>query len=235
VKRVDALGCGGGNVCGTGVIESVQGMISDGVDVLFPLLNLLNLPAYIGEMVTQGVQPGQVQFYQSGYNAQDGDLVSSKVVVFSGEEAGNLYNGTQIVSAGATGAFRLPGFEPSEFSEMCNREYQDAGGETYVATDPATNSAYGATAGTCTFVRTIARAIEAAGPNPTREDLAAAVEGRGAIDIGGGTGSFGPDKHTAPDSLNLMTWNYPCPPEMKPFDGICILPEGDSFPIPTGD
>jgi hypothetical protein len=211
-------------------------MISDGVDVLFPLLNLINLPAYIGEMVTQGVQPGQVQFYQSGYNAQNGDLVSSKVYVFSGDAAGQLYNGTKIVAAGATGAFRLPDFAPSEFSEMCNREYQAAGGETYTATDPETNSAYGATVGQCTFIRTIARAIEAAGPNPTREDLAAAVEGLGAIDTGGEfPGSFGPDKYTAPNSLSLMTWNYPCPPDMKPFDGICILPEGDPFPIPSGD
>ena len=71
VKRVDTLGCGGGNSCTTGVIESVQGMIADGVDVLFPLLNVINLPGYLGEMVTQGVKPGQIQMYQSGYNAAE--------------------------------------------------------------------------------------------------------------------------------------------------------------------
>jgi hypothetical protein len=235
VKVVNALGCAGGNACSTGVIESVQEMVANGVDVLFPLLNVINLPAYIQEMVTQGVQPGQVQFYQSGYNAQNGDLVSSKVVVFSGDEAGKVYNGTKIVAAGATGAYRLPDFTPNEFGEMCNREYQDAGGDTYTATDPATNNAYGATVGTCTFIRTIARAIEAAGPNPTREDLAAAVEGLGAIDTGGQyPGSFGPGKYSAPNALNLMTWNYPCPPDKIPFEGMCILPDGDAFPIPTG-
>jgi hypothetical protein len=234
--RVDALGCGGGNACSTGVIESVQGMVSDGVDVLFPMLNVINLPAYIGEMVTQGVQPGQVQFYQSSYNAQNGDLVSSKVVVFSGDAAGKLYNGTKIVAPGATGAFRLPDFQPNEFSEMCNREYQAAGGDTYTATDPETNSAYGATVGQCAFIRTIARAIEAAGPNPTREDLAAAVEGLGAIDTGGEIpGSFGPGKYAAPNSLSEMTFHYPCEPDMKPFDGMCILPDGEPFPIPSGD
>jgi hypothetical protein len=232
--RVDALGCGGGNVCGTNVIESVQGMIADGVDVMFPLLNVINLPTYIGELVTQGVQPGQIQFYQSSYHAQNGDLLSSKVVLFNDAAAGEVYNGTVMVAPGATGAFRLPDFEPNEYAEMCNREYQEAGGDEYTATDPETNSAYGATTGMCTFIRVIARAVEAAGPNPTREDLAAAVEGLGAIDTGLAVpGSFGPGKYTAPNALNMMKFNYPCPADRIPFEGnVCIIPEGDSFPIP---
>jgi Periplasmic binding protein len=235
VKRVDTIGCGGGNLCNTGVIESVQGMIADGVNVLFPLLNVINLPAYIEEMVTQGVKPGQVQFYQSGYNAQNGDLVSSKVVTFGGPDAGKLYNGTEIVASGATGAFRLPGFTPNKFSEMCNKEYQAAGGPTYTASDPNTNSAYGATTGSCTFIRLIARAVEAAGPNPTRTELAKAMEGLGAIDTGAEIpGSFAKGKYTAPNSLNKMTYHYPCDPSQKPYDGICILPDGKAFPIPTG-
>ena len=40
VKRVDTIGCGGTNICDQGVAASVQGMIADGVDVLFPLLNV---------------------------------------------------------------------------------------------------------------------------------------------------------------------------------------------------
>ena len=111
-------------------------MIADGVDVLFPLLNVINLPGYLGEMVTQGVKPGQVQMYQSGYNAQNGDLVSSKVITFAGEDAGKLYNGTKIVAAGPTGAFREPGFTPNPFGEMCNREYQAAGGPKYTRVGP---------------------------------------------------------------------------------------------------
>ena len=185
IARVDAIGCSGGNICNGGLIESAQGMRADGVDVIFPLLNVISLPAYIGELVTQGAQPGDIQFYQSGYNAQNGDLVSSKVLEFGGEAAGALYNGTKMIAPGATGAFRLPDFEPNPYSEMCNREYQEAGGPTYTATDTETNSAYGATVGSCTYIRLIARALEAAGPNPTREDLAAAMEGLGAIDTGG--------------------------------------------------
>jgi hypothetical protein len=236
VKRVDTLGCGGGNSCTTGVIESVQGMIADGVDVLFPLLNVINLPGYLGEMVTQGVKPGQIQMYQSGYNAQNGDLVSSKVITFAGEDAGKLYNGTKIVAAGPTGAFREPNFTPNEFGEMCNREYQAAGGEKYTATDPQTNSKYGATVTSCTYIRMIARAIEKAGPNPTRKSLAAAMEGLGAIDTGGEfPGSFAKGKYTAPNALNEMTFHYPCAADMLPFDGMCITPDGKAFPIPSGN
>jgi hypothetical protein len=233
VKRVDTIGCAGGNSCTTGVIESVQGMIADGVDVLFPLLNVISLPGYLNEMVTQGVKPGQIQFYQSGFNAQTADIVASKVVKFGGAKAGALYNGTEMVAPGATGAFRIPGYAPSKYSEMCNREYQDAGGPKYSAVDPETNSAYGATVGMCSFIRIIARAVEAAGPNPTRKDLAAAVGGLGAIDVGGESASFGPGKYTAPNQLYQMKFHYPCAADKGPLDGTCIITEGDAFPLPA--
>src|SRR4029077_5069218 len=111
--RVDAIGCGGGNNCKDGVIEAVRGMIDDGVDVMFPLLNVISLPGYLSEMTTQGVKPGDIQFYNTDYNAQSGDLASSKVVAFGGAEAGALYNKAEIISSGATGDFRRPGFTPS--------------------------------------------------------------------------------------------------------------------------
>jgi hypothetical protein len=231
--RVDAIGCQGGNSCTQGVIESVNGMIADGVDVMFPLLNVISLPGYLSEMATQGVKPGQIQFYNTDYNAQSGDLVSSKVVKFGGEKAGALYNNAEIISSGQTGAFRMPDFEPAEFGEMCNREYQEAGGEKYTADDPETNSAYGATTGTCNFIRIIARAIDAAGPNPTRADLASAVENLGALDGGDVLPSFEPGKYTSPNALYKLRWHYPCAAKDKPFDGICILPERDAFPFPN--
>ena len=231
--RVDAIGCNGGNNCTQGVIESVNGMIADGVDVMFPLLNVISLPGYLSELATQGVKPGQIQFYNTDYNAQSGDLVSSKVVKFGGEKAGALYNNAVIISSGQTGAFRMPDFKPGEFGEMCNREYQEAGGEKYTADDPETNSAYGATTGTCNFIRIIARAIDNAGPNPTRADLANAVENLGALDGAGVPPSFAPGKYTSPNALYKLRWHYPCAAKNKPFDGVCILPESDAFPFPN--
>ena len=106
VKRVDTIGCGGTNICDQGIAASVQGMIADGVDVLFPLLNVISLPKYLVEMADEGVKPGQIAMYQSDYLAQSGDLVSGKVVEFGGDKAGKLYNGTTIIAGGATG--RVP-------------------------------------------------------------------------------------------------------------------------------
>jgi hypothetical protein len=238
VKRVDTIGCDGGVQCVNGVIPSVQGMIRDGVDVLFPALNILSLPGYLSEMVTQGVQPGDITFYNSDYAAQSADIVSGKVVEFGGDAAGKLYNGTTIISAGTTGAFRLPGYQPSEFSEMCNREYTEngnpVGGKAYSATDEATVTRYASMIGMCSMLRFIARAIDAAGPNPSRADLAKAMEGLGAIDQGGENfGSFGPGKYTAPNFLYTNKFNYPCPYPTTLKSKACVVVEGEAREQPV--
>ena len=105
----------------------------------------------------------------------------------------------------------------------------------YTATDPETNSAYGATTGMCAFVRIIARAVDAAGPNPTREDLAAAVEGLGAIDTG----------RRRPRQLRARASSRPQRPvqddvgtiraakDQRPFEAMCIVPEGERVPDPV--
>ena len=235
VVRDDVIGCGGSNSCTDGVIPSVQGMIADGVDVLFPTLNVLSLPVYLEEMVTQGVEPGQITFYNSDYAAQSGDLISGKVVEFGGEAAGELYNGTTIISAGATGSYRLPDFEPQPFAEMCNREYQENGNPDAVLRpdEEATATRYGAVAGMCSVVRVIARAVEAAGPNPSRDDLAAAMEGLGAIDqYSRVPGSYGEGKHTAPNALYTTKYHYPCPDEQS-TQPSCVIVEGEGRDQPV--
>jgi hypothetical protein len=235
VARVDTIGCGGSNSCTDGVIPSVQGMLADGVDVLFPTLNVLSLPVYLQEMVTQGVKPGDVTFYNSDYAAQSGDLISGKVVEFGGDDAGRLYNGTTFISAAATGSFRLPGFEPQPFAEMCNREYQENGHPDvpYRPDQESTATRYGAVAGVCSVVRTIARAVEAAGPNPTREDLAKAMEGLGAIDqYSRVPGSYGKDKHTAPNALYTTKYHFPCPDESS-TQTSCVIVDGEGRDQPV--
>ena len=119
---------------------------------------------------------------------------------------------------------------------MCNREYQEAGGDTSTAQrDPETNSAYGATVGKCTFIR-----IDRAGGRSRRaEPDTRGPRGRGRGPRcdrhgDGDPGSFGPGKYTAPNALNQMKFHYPCPADKIPFDGTCIIPEGDAFPIPAG-
>jgi Periplasmic binding protein len=235
VVRVDTIGCGGSNSCTDGVIPSVQGMIADGVEVLLPTLNVLSLPVYLQEMVTQGVQPGDIAIYNSDYAAQSGDLISGKVVEFGGEAAGRLYDGTTIISAAASGSYRLPDFEPQPFAEMCNREYQENGNPDvpYRADEEETATRYGAVAGVCSAVRMIARAVESAGPNPSREDLAAAMEGLGAVDqYSRVPGSFGEGKHTAPNSLYTVKYHFPCPDE-ESAEPSCVIVEGEGRDQPV--
>jgi hypothetical protein len=238
VKRDDTIGCQGGRLCNQGVIPSVQGMIADGVDVLFPTLNVLSLPGYLKEMAAQGVKPGDVKIYQSGFAAQSGDLVSGKVPELGGPAAGKLYDGTTIIAGGSTGDFRLEGFEPDPFAEMCNREYAEnghpEGGKAYSPTDEATSTKYGATTGICSAIRMIARAIDAAGANPTRDDLVAAMQGLGPIDQGAAVpGSFGTGKYTAPNALYTLTFHYPCPHPTTAKSGSCILPDSEGRALPT--
>ncbi len=228
VARVDTIGCGGSNSCTDGVAQSVQGMIADGVDVLFPNLNVISLPPYLAEMANQGVEPGDITMYQSGFLAQSGDLVSGKVVEFGDDVAGELYNGTTVIASAPTGEFRLPDYEPSEFSVMCNREYAENGNpdEEYRAEDEATNTKFGAVLGMCSSLRVLARALEDAGPNPSRDDLARAMEGLGAIDPE--PNSFGPGKYTAPNTLYSMTFHFPCPYETENVSRSCIVVDGDA-------
>ena len=71
------------------------------------------------------------------------------------------------------------------------------------------------------------------GTNPTRAELASAVEHLGALDGGDILPSFAPGKYTAPNALYKLRWHYPCAQKNLPYDGICILPEGGAFPFPS--
>jgi len=238
VARVDVLDCGDGPVCAGGIIESVQGMRADGVDVIFPLLNTLTLPGYLGEMVLQEFSPGDVQFYNTSYLAMDSELVAGKAVEFGGEDVGLLYNGAILVSASRAGEHRLDDFEPDPFVAMCNRVYaenSDVVSEPYDFLDDVENLIASSVASHCAGVRVLARAIEAAGPNPSRTELAEALASLGDIDSGEGIpSSFTPGKPSAPDVIVRNTFHFPCPVPVTNSVGHCILPDTDFLPIPGG-
>ncbi|TPW15307.1 MAG: hypothetical protein FD127_855 [Acidimicrobiaceae bacterium] len=236
--RVDVIGCLGEYQCGEGVIPSVQGMIADGVDVIFPLLNTLSLPTYMGELATQGVQPGDIQFYNTSFLAQDSEFVSGKMVEFGGDLAGKIYDGAIIISASRAGEHRLPDFTVDPFVQMCNDTY--VANSTKVTTpydflDDDGNRQASSVASHCSGIRLLARAIEAAGVNPTRADIAEALANLGPIDSGEGSpSSFVPGKPTAPDVIVQETFHYPCPQPTTNSVGNCILPDTDYLPIPQG-
>ena len=122
VAVFDTIGCEG-RMCVEGVTDSVRNMRQAGVDVMFNVLNTLSAPGYIGEMVELGFEPGDVAFYASDFNSQAAELVASKIVTFNGQKAGALYNGAVVLDARDTGNYRVEGYQPRAFNEMCNDTY----------------------------------------------------------------------------------------------------------------
>ena len=229
VAVFDVIGCEGGSTCAAGTIESVQRMREAGVDVFFNVLNVLSAPNYILEMHNQGFEPGDVQFYASDFNAQAGELVSSKIVAFGGEAAGNLYNGALIIDDANTGAYRLDGYRLPVFNEMCNDVYaaHSPSGATHQSADPSQgSSAQRMVARVCNIMRTALRAIHDAGDNPTRAGIYAALASLGPIDSSGMLPfSLRPGKTQAPDAIHTLRFEYPCT-QPHPFgaENICIYP-----------
>ncbi|MET0149424.1 MAG: ABC transporter substrate-binding protein, partial [Acidimicrobiales bacterium] len=129
VVRVDTIGCPDGPPCTEGLIESAQGMLADEVDVMFPLLDTTSLPGYLAELVTQGAEPGDIQFYNTSFLAQDSELVTGKIIEFGGEAAADLYNGAVFISGAQSGQQREDDFEPDPFTQMCNEAYAETSGQ----------------------------------------------------------------------------------------------------------
>ena len=110
----------------------------------------------------------------SNFNSQASDLVSSKVVQFGGESAGEIYDGTVMVVSNDPTAFLSEENYPVEFNEMCSRVYNEnhenvPGNENLEDPphDPFNRdgaSAYGMVAGVCQQMRIAMRAIYDAGP-----------------------------------------------------------------------
>ena len=242
VAVFDVLGCQGGNVCAAGNVESAQRMKAAGVNVFFNNLNVISAPLYIIEMLNQGFGPGDVQFYASDFNSQAGELVSSKILQFGGAAGGALYNGAKILDARDVGAYRLEGYEPRAFNEMCNDTYGEnsPSGANHESEDRYDgNSRYGMAVAVCEIMRIVLRAIYDAGDNPTREDVYTALANLGPIDSNEMyPASIRPGKTRTPDVIHNLIFEYPC---TKPYpfivdghdEGICIYPVTEYRPAPA--
>jgi len=229
VRVFDVLDCAGTPVCTGGMAGSVQRLIEERVDVLFPTVNAITLPAYITEMVTQGFEPGDVRFFNSDFNNHGNEIVSGLNVTFGGEAAGALYDGTVLLVHGDSGRYRLTDFPASTpFDDMCMREYAEnsAVGEYYDPRDPDETNKHGMVGLVCSVYRVALRGLYDAGANPTRADMFAALENLGAVDLVSMLpGSLAPGKWTMGDSLQPVTFRYPCPFEGMGTDAnTCHVP-----------
>ena len=228
VPVFDVIDCGGTSICTGGMAESVQRLVEEGVDVLFPTLNAISLPAYINEMVTQGFEPGDVQFYNSDFNSQGNEVVAGLIMTFGGAAAGDLYDGTVLLVNTDQGRFRDPDWDPAAFGEMCMREYRENSplGEDYNPRDPVETNKYGMLGLVCSVYRVALRALYDAGPNPTRAGIFGALENLGPVDLPAMLpASLVPGKWTMGDSLQPVTFRYPCPFEgLGTASGFCLVP-----------
>ena len=237
VAVFDTIGCAG-RICIEGVRDSVRNMREAGIDVFFNVLNTLSAPGYIAEMVNQGFQPGDVQFYASDFNSQAAELVASKTVQFGGEAAGALYNGAIILDARDTGSYRTEGYEPRAFNEMCNDTYgaNSPSGTNHESEDRHDgNSRYGMVSSVCTVMRIALRAIYDAGDNPTRADIYAALANLGPVDTNEMIpGSIYPGKPSIPDAIHNLVFEFPC---TKPYgfgdENVCLYPSNEYRPGPS--
>lgn len=236
VAVYDTIGCAGGLMCTDGTTESVSNLVEKNVDVLFPTLNTLSLPNYIGEMVRQGFEPGDITFYNSNAASQARDIVASKIVQFGGEDAGRLYNGTVIIDEADTGARLEDDYAPAKFNQMCYDTYleyhenvlgnEDLNDPPHDAYDPDENTPFGMVAQVCAFMRVALRAVYDAGPNPTREDIYEALLNLGPIDSNGMfPHTIRPGKTQSADVIHKMIFTYPCAAgeEFATDQGTCIV------------
>ena len=238
VPVFDVIGCGGTVVCAEGASESVINLIENDVEVVFVNMNIISNPQYIAEMARQGIEPGDIQFIGSNFNSMSSDLVSSKVVEFGQEPAGNLYNGTQMIVTNDPAAFLYRDNYPVEFNKMCSttldENFQNAEGDENLLDppyDPFTRaddgaSAYGMVINVCQQMRIAMRAIYDAGPNPTRQDIYEAMLNLGAMDSSSMLPySITPDKTQAPDAYHRVIFTYPCEAgeEFATEEGTCLV------------
>ncbi|WP_436794594.1 ABC transporter substrate-binding protein [Actinospongicola halichondriae] len=235
VTRHDVLSCGDDPFCSDGVIDSARAMVNDDIEVIFPLINPGAMPGYISELVTQGAEPGDIEFFTSSFQTGDSELSAGYIVSMGSEDAGRLYDGAQIISHSRAGEHRLEDFEVRPFVEMCHQQYIEHSSvvtEPYDILDDEQNRILSNVSYACMMVRLVARTVEAAGVNPTRADLAAAMGNLGEIDHPEGPASFTPGKFTAPDAIVRSSFRYPCPVDVNNEVGHCILPDSDFLPLP---
>ena len=237
VAVFDQIGCQGGSFCTVGMQETVQRMLASGVDVVFNMLNAVSLPGFVTEMVNQGYEPGEVQFYGSEFNSAGVEIVASKVVAFGGEASGRLYNGAVIQSVLDTGSYRFDDYQLRPFNEMCNDTYgaNSPSGANHESEDRTAGvEAYGMVGLVCEVMRNALRAIYDAGDNPTRADIYATLASLGPVDsLDMIPASIQPGKTAVPDAIHYNVFEYPCE-QRAPFgaENICVYPITDYRPPP---
>ena len=232
------IGCEGTTTCQVGLDTAVAAMIDDGVDVVVPLLDMTSLPWLVLEMLEQEMP--RPQFILSGLDGQGLDAVASRIAEFGGSISGAYYDGALVVDGSATGSQRLDDAERRPFDRLCAETWAKAEDVVVPTIENTSDDVHRTVVEACSLVRWVARAAEAAGPDPSRLALQVALANVGAIDV--------PDmRPTTVDSRRWRTvqvrrYEYPCAHGVGfgASDG-CLVPDGPpvvldraGVPVPPG-
>lgn len=200
------IGCDGTTTCRVGLDTAVTSMKEDGVNVLLPILDTTSLPWLVLEMLKQQI-PTPL-FVQSGIDGQGLDVIAAQVAEFGGAPAGSYYNGALVVDASATGSERLDGAESRPFDRMCTSTWAEATGNPIPLVEDPTNDLHRSVVEACSLVRWVARAAEAAGPNPSLQALRAALGSIGSLDVLDMRPTTIDDRHLR--TVQVRRYEYPC-------------------------
>ena len=217
------IGCEGTTTCQVGLDTAVAAMVADGVDVVVPLVDMTSLPWLILEMLEQ--QMPRPQFVLSGLDGQGLDAVASRIAEFGGPTAGAYYDGALVVDGSATGAQRLDDAERRPFDRLCVEAWAEVEGVAVPTVESAADDVHRTVVEACSLVRWVARAVEAAGPDPSRLALQVALAGVGPIDV--------PDmRPTTVDgrrwrTVQVRRYEYPCAHGVGfGASAGCLVPDG---------
>ena len=217
------IGCEGTTTCQVGLDTAVAAMVADGVDVVVPLVDMTSLPWLILEMLEQ--QMPRPQFVLSGLDGQGLDAVASRIAEFGGPTAGAYYDGALVVDGSATGAQRVDDAERRPFDRLCVEAWAEVEGVAVPTVESAADDVHRTVVEACSLVRWVARAVEAAGPDPSRLALQVALAGVGPIDV--------PDmRPTTVDgrrwgTVQVRRYEYPCAHGVGfGASAGCLVPDG---------
>ncbi len=217
------VGCEGTTTCRVGLDTAVAAMVADGVDVVIPLLDMTSLPWLVLEMLDQGMP--RPLFIQSGLDGQGLDAAASRVAEFGGSPAGAYYDGTLVVDGSASGAQRLDGAERRPFDRLCVEAWAaNTGSAVPMAEDPA-DDVHRTVVEACSLVRWIARAAQAAGPDPSRLAIQVSLAGVGSLDVVDMRPTTVDDMRLR--SVQVRRYEYPCRHGVGFGDSDgCLVPAG---------
>jgi len=130
-----------------------------------------------------------------------------------------------VVDGSAAGAQRLDDAERRPFDRLCVEAWAEAEGVAVPTVESTTDDVHRTVVEACSLVRWVARAAEAAGPNPSRLALQVALASMGSVDV--------PDmRPTTVDgrrwrTVQVRRYEYPC------VHGVgfgasagCLVPDG---------